>query len=1003
MNLTRNLAFTLIIVGCSIIAYSIHVDANELKQGKTYHGFKLIKVQDIPEIDCKGFLFEHQLSGARLFKLKNGDENKTFAITFSTPPPDDTGLPHILEHSVLAGSRKFPTKDPWMTMLKGTLSSDVNAITSGTYTQYTFTTHNSKEFFNLMDVHLDMVFYPLIYERPQTFLQEGWRYELADKDADLVYNGVVYNEMKGRSSWPDLPLYRAVYKSLFPDNQYSNNAVGYPPEIPNLTREALLSYHKRYYHPSNSYIHLYGNGDTLAELKFINAEYLVNFKRSTKSRGITAKHQPLLAMKHVTTQYSVEKTENTKDKTMLALAFVVDGTKKPGFSISMSILADALVNQRSAPIRQALEKAGIGKDMSASYYNLLQGVFIIEVKNANPKDKDKFKQAVFSTLRAVAKNGLNKRDLEGILNRKEFELREADRRGYTKGMNYIGWSLNTWMYANDPFQALNFEANLAHARQMLSSRQLANLLQSQLIDNPYAVIATNQPKPGLGEENAKRLKTLLSKKKASLTPKQIQDLVKQTKELKAYQKQPDRPEDIAKIPILNINDLAPKAAKLNLSEEQINGVSVLHHQAQTNGIVYLQLLFDTSVVPKEMIPYVTVLTKIMGKLDTDKYSYTELASELNTHTGGLSFLQELYIDAKNPDKFYPRLVVNAKVFPAKLAKLIELAGQIIGKTRYSDKNKLAKILHKIDADNQIKAKMYSHSLSVYRLHSNLSLHGYYRELTQGLSQIHFTSKLLKNYKKDANDLFADLELVASLIFNLKNLQIGVTCSASDYQNVKKHLPNLIAYLGSKQPKMQPYDFPNIASKKEGLLSASEVSHVVQGANYKQLGYKYSGKLKVLERILTSEFLFKKIREQGGAYGAWSSFSRSGTGYMMSYQDPDLDRTLRVYKKSVDFLNSFSTDKREMTRFIIGTIGRLDRAMTPSAKGRRAVAHHIEGWTYQDQQRERNEILATTKTDIQAYAKLLKDMVQQNSVCVYSNQQKLSEQKTTFDKFTKIFE
>ena len=454
MQTTRQMALGFVI-GFLTLASTVPSVAGEFKPGQTYFGFKLLDMKEIPEISCRGLLFEHQRSGAKLLKLKNADDNQTFMITFLTPTPDDTGLPHILEHSVLAGSRKFPVKDPFMTLRKGSLSTFLNAMTGADRTMYPVASRNTKEFFNLMDVYLDAVFYPRIHEQPLTLLQEGWRYELANKDAELTHNGVVYNEMKGVYSSPFAVLFRTISKGLFPNNEYGNDSGGYPPAIPTLTREAFLTYHKRYYHPSNAFIHLYGNGDTLAELKFIDNDYLAGFKRSR--RGTIAKHTATTAMKHVSAQYSVAASETTADKTYLALAFVVGGPQYPGLSMSLEILADALVNQRSAPVRKALEEANIGKDVFAFYDDSQQGVFIIGAKNANQKDKDRFKTTVFSTLQKVAENGLNKMEIKGVLNRKEFSLREADYGGFSKGLVYGFMSLGAWMFADDPFRGLFFE------------------------------------------------------------------------------------------------------------------------------------------------------------------------------------------------------------------------------------------------------------------------------------------------------------------------------------------------------------------------------------------------------------------------------------------------------------------------------------------------------------------------------------------------------------------
>ena len=488
------------------------------------------------------------------------------------------------------------------------------------------------------------------------------------------------------------------------------------------------------------------------------------------------------------------------------------------------------------------------------------------------------------------------------------------------------------------------KTSLDHVRRALTTNQLENILQVKLIENPYSLFAVIEPKPGLNDDIEDKRKATLAKIKADLKPAQIQELVAQTERLKAYQKRPDKPEDLARIPMLSRADLDPQATKLDLIENRMNDVLVLQHEAQTNGIVYLQLLFDVSVVPEEMIQYVPVLTSILGEMDTHKRSYQELTTQLNIHTGGLQIYHQTLVDEKKGASYYPKLVVNAKVLTPKFDKLVELSQEIITQTRFGDQTRLKNVLAKINARAEDIARNAGQNLAVTRLHSYLSPQGYYEELTNGLSQVHFIKGLSKRFNKTATEIAADLEFVASLIFNRKNLVVGVTCSAKDYQQVKRHLPTLFWGLGTKEPKVQQYVFVRKDNKNEGLLAASKVNYVIKGANFSKLGHQYSGKLKVLERILSSDFLHNQIREQGGAYGAWASFSRTGTGYLASYRDPNLDRTLDVYNQSVSFLKAFSPTERQMTRFIIGVIGAEDRPMTPSVKGRLALAQYMQGWT-----------------------------------------------------------
>ncbi|HUU01414.1 MAG TPA: insulinase family protein [Myxococcota bacterium] len=966
--------------------------------GKTYHGFKLVAKRAVREIGAQALIFEHKKSGARLLKLAAADDNKTFCISFETLPDSDGGMPHILEHSVLNGSRKFPVKSPFEILVKGSLNTFLNAMTSSDFTMYPVASRNRKDFFNLMDVYLDAVFHPMILTEPRIFKQEGWRLELPAADAELAYNGIVYSEMKGAFSAPPRLMDYVVYKNLFPENTYGYESGGLPASIPDLTYSKFLAFYKKYYHPSNSYITIYGDGDTDGELVFVN-NYLKDFKRS-KDKVTLKTQKPFEKMKRVEADYSIAAGEDSKGKTFLSLNFVAGGAAETDLGMALDVLTSVLVDLPAAPVRRALQKAGIGKDVYATYDDIKQGVFSIVVKNADAGDRDGFEKVVFDTLKQVVKDGLDKKDIEGVINRTEFRLREADYGGFPKGLFYTYYALRPWMFSGKPLAPLEYEKTLKKVRTALCERYLEGLIQKHLLDNPHAVLAVVKPRPGMEEENQKKIEAKLTKIKASMTKKQIEELVEQTKELKAYQSAPDKPEDIAKIPMLTLADLDTKTEKLDVAESELDGVRVLHFPYQTNGIIYLRLMFDARVVPREMISYMPLLAHVLGQMDTAGYSYGQIDTELNIHTGGLSFGVETFPDFTDQAVFHPKFLAAAKVLTPKFGKLLELEGEVIENTRFGDKNRLHEVVGELNSRLQSLARGNGNYLAASRLASYLSANGNYQELTGGLSYIKFIASKMKALDAGADDLIADLQMLTGMVFNRRNLTIGVTCSAEDFKVFKKNIHLLLNRLADKQLDQQ--DLAIEANRaNEGLLAASKVQYVQKGADFHKLGYEFSGKLVVLRQILSRDYLTQAIRVLGGAYGAWAVFGRDGLGYLASYRDPNLTKTVKAFDGAVDFLKNFKASDREMTRFIIGTIAGIDQPKTPAGMGRAAVSCYLRHIKEADRQKERDEVLATRQKDIQGFAKMVEDILKNAAICVYGNEKVLRDNKGLFGALVKV--
>lgn len=505
----------------------------EYKKGETYHGFKLLEKRFVKEVNAECLYFEHVKSGARVLKFATNDPNKTFGIGFKTVPETDCGTPHIIEHSVLNGSKNFPVKSPFDVLSKGSLKTFLNAFTGSDRTFYPFASMNEKDYFNLMHVYLDAVFNPLMYSDTRILRQEGWHYELESKDAPLIYKGVVYNEMKGAFSSPTRELNYQISRNLFPDNGYQYSSGGYPAAIPKLTHEAFVNFHKKYYHPVNSHIILYGDADLDKELSFIDSEYLSKYEKSG-SRPVIPIQKPFTAMKEVTSYYSIGEGDKIQNQTYLTLNFVVGLNSDQALVMALNVLSDVLVNQEAAPVRLALQKAGIGQDVSAWVNDIQQNVFQIMVQNANPGDKEKFREIVMNTLREASEKGLDKKAIEGTINRMEFSLREGD--DAQKGLTYGFQALPGWFFADDPFLTLEYEKPLARVKTALTGNYLESVIREHIINNPHSLLLALEPKPGLEKENNEKITKELAEYKKSLSPKEIDSLVNATRELIAYQK-----------------------------------------------------------------------------------------------------------------------------------------------------------------------------------------------------------------------------------------------------------------------------------------------------------------------------------------------------------------------------------------------------------------------------------------------------------------------------------
>lgn len=981
----------------ALFLFSITSLAEDMKPGDVIEGFRLTEKRFVKEVNSECLYFIHEKSGARLLKINSKDDNKTFAIAFKTDPESDCGTPHIIEHSVLNGSKSFPVKSPYDVLRKGSLLTFINAFTGSDMTCFPVASKNNKDYFNLMHVYLDAVFEPNFRTDVRILKQEGWHHEMENIDGPVTYKGVVYNEMKGAYSSPMRELSYIVQKSLFPDNGYRYSSGGYPKDIPKLTQEMFVKYHEKYYHPSNSYILLYGDADLKKELGFINEKYLSKFNKAVPPVTFPMQ-KPLAAMKELTGYYSITEGADTKDQTYLSYSVVAGKNTDRALVMGLNTLADVLVNQEAAPIRLALQNAGIGKEVEASVDDMQQNVFQILVQNANPADKDKFLQIVFEQLKIAAEKGLDKKAVEGSLNRAEFALREGN--SAQKGLNYAFQILPGWFFADNPFLTLEYEKPLAKVKTALTGDYLENIIKEQILNNTHSVLAILEPRPGYEKELNSAIQSELEAYKNSLNDEAKKKLVDETKELVAHQKRQDTPEALATVPMLERKDINPNADWYELNEKQAAGVKLLSYEAFSENVVYTRLIFDMHVLPQELLPYASLLTEILGSQNTKNYTYGELDNELNINTGGFSSFINTYAENQDDDKLIPKFIVSTKSMKDKTDKMLSLIGEIINNTKLNDLERLKAIINRYQSRIDAQVRENGLNYAQIRTLSYFTNMGMFNELIGGIDYYWFITDLSRNFDTRSGEIIANLTKTAGLLFNRKNMVVAVTGSSEDIAIFAKQLENFIPTIPDREVKPNKWNFV-LAKKNEGLQTSSKVQYVIKGFNIKKLGYSWDGKMKVLNQIISRDWLHNRIRVIGGAYGGFSSLDEMGNFVFMSYRDPNLKETLDNYNSSCEYLDKLELTEKDITRYIIGTISGMDAPLTVSQKGNTAVSNYFNKVTREQVSKTRSAVLNTSLSDIKSFSSMLKTVLEQNAYCVYGNDEKINSNKDLFGTTLKI--
>ena len=962
--------------------------------------YEILNEHRVEDVQSDGFILRHKKSGARIAILSNNDDNKVFYIGFRTPPEDETGVPHIIEHTTLCGSKKFPVKDPFIELAKGSLNTFLNAMTYPDKTVYPVASCNDQDFKNLMDVYLDAVFNPNITKYEEIFKQEGWHYELTGKDDELKINGVVYNEMKGAYSSPDEVLSSQIYRSLFPDNTYSKDSGGNPEYIPKLTYEAYLDFYHKYYHPSNSYIYLYGDMDVVERLEWLDKEYLSLYDYKKVNSEIN-KQPAFDEIKNVEAQYSITMDDSQENKTYLSYNRVVGDSLDEMLYQAFDVLDYALVSSPGAPVKQALIDAGIGDDVYGSYdAGILQPVFSFVAKNANASQADEFESIIENTLKEVVKTGINKEALLAGINSSEFKFREADFGQFPKGLLFGLNCLDSWLFDMKPFIHLECLDTFAKLRRAVDTDYFEKLIQEYLLDNTHGSSVTVKPKRGLGNEREEALAKELSDYKASLSDEEIDKLIEETEHLKKYQEEPSSDEDLRKLPMLTRADMKKEAMPFSNIEDTLSDVKVVRHDIESNGIDYISFLFDAGDFAQSELGYLGFFTNALGLVSTENYSYTDLANATNIYTGGISTGTASHPDIKDRNNFVFKFEVKLKVLEKNLDKALELMEQMLLSSDFTDTKRLGEIVAQIKARLQANLSSSGHLVAAMRSMSSFSRYALYQDELKGIAFYRSICRIEKELFESPESVSDKLAAIAKKLFARNRMLISFTGNSEAYGNAKLSLEKVIAGF-NKMSAIGNQAEVHFNTAKEAFIDASQIQYVAKTGDFICEGYEYTGALRLLRIILSYDYLWINVRVKGGAYGCMNTFLRSGESYFVSYRDPNLSDTLDVYDRIPEYIKSFSPDERDMTKYIIGTFSALDTPMNPEAKGSRSMSAYLEGITYEQIQKERNEILNAQPENIRRLADLVEAVLKKDSICVIGNENMIKESAGLFENVEKL--
>lgn len=965
--------------------------------GINLNNYKLIEEKYIDEVASNCKVYTHIKTGARVLTLENNDDNKAFGIGFRTPPERGNGVCHIVEHCVLSGSRKFKTKEPFMDLIKSSLQTFLNAMTFPDKTIYPVSSRNEKDFYNLMDVYLDAVFHPAIYEEEKIFLQEGWHYELKDKEDDLKYNGVVYNEMKGVYSASENLVSDAMVFALHEDSSYGVDSGGDPKLIPSLSYEEFKDYHKKYYHPSNSYIYLYGNQNMEEALDFIDKNYLQDFDKAEINSEIILNDE-IKKTKDVEITFSASK-EEMKDKIdYLSKGWTLGYADSKMDVFMRDFLAELLIDAQGGPLKKAIFDAGLAEDVYSETSSSLPLDLSIVLKNTEADKKDEFLKLLRESLEKLVEEGIDKDLLEATLNKFEFIFREGG--GTQKAIIYYIRALNSWLYDQSPLDALYYNDVLSEVKEKLNDGFVENYIKEKLLDNEYSVNLVARPELNKNHREEEELKKELQELKAKMSDEEIQEIVKKSRDLEEYQNQEDSQENKDTIPSLELSDIDEKVTEYPVEEDKLGDVVYLKTHQETNGIVYTTLSHDISFIEKEEMETMSLLLSLIGLIDTKNYTYEELNNEIYKATGGISFNPSVYVDAKDKEKYVLRMNIKMKSTADKLGRGLEIIDEIMNNSLLDSKKRIKELLNILKSRIESTMLQNGHQFIISILKSYYSRVADIQSHIGGLNYYDFMRDLVENFEEKWEDFERQSEKIYDKLFVRDNLIISTAGNLEDLNKIKPELEKHIKSLEVKNIKPADYEFER-NNKNEGLYTTSNVVYVSKGYNLEDLGLKYMGDLTVLANILNSSYLHNEIRAKGGAYGGGITIGRSGDMATYSYRDPNLKNTVKVYESIGSFVENVKMSDEDLKDFIIGSMNSFDPLLSPEQVGDINLSRFITGLKVEDLEKSKKEALETNLEKLNSYGKIFDEAMKKNYLAAFGSENIIRDGENLFKEIKSI--
>ena len=939
--------------------------------------FDLVRDEHIAEANSQAQLFRHRKTGAEVLSLLNDDENKVFGITFKTPPDDSTGVAHILEHSVLCGSRKYPVKKPFVELIKGSLNTFLNAMTFPDKTAYPVASQNLKDFYNLVDVYLDAVFFPLISE--DTFRQEGWHYELDEPGAPLVYKGVVFNEMKGVFSSPDAVMRDLAQRSLYPDTTYGKSSGGDPKAIPELTYQQFKGFHERFYHPSNTRAFFSGDDDA-AQRQAILDEYFSQFERQSVDAEVAL--QPRFnAPRQVSGTYAGTVDEGKARDGMVSVNWMIDPPADRTEALSHGMLSYLLAGNPASPLRKALTESGLGEGMTGGGIGsgLRQPMASFGMKGIDPADAPKVEALILETLGDIARTGFPAEQLEAAANTFEFSLRENNTGSYPRGMVYMFNALGNWLHDGDPLAALHFEDALAALKQKAGEGHFARKITRLFLDNTHRTTVTLRADPEQGAREAAHEAQILADMRAGMDEAALARTVSETEKLKALQDAVDDPAMLAKIPTLTLGDLPRETRTVPIDIGTLGDVRLFRHDLPTLGIIYLDLGFDLHVLDRELLPYLPLFGRALLQTGTGRQDFVSLTQRIGRSTGGIA--QHRGLSARQgSDGSAAWFFLSGKAVPDRMEEMLAIMGDVLLDARLDNRERFRQMALEEKAGFEARLVPSGNAIVDTRLKSGLTEASWVAEQLGGISYLGFVRDLVKRVDSDWDGVLAALRRIRDTLFNRGRMLVNVTADGVLWDRAESEIASFLQRLPDEQFAFADWKAER-QPRSEGLIIPAQVNYVGKGANLRQLGFEMTGASSVVLKFLNTTYLWDKVRVQGGAYGGSSRFDlTSGNFSFLSYRDPNLLKTLDAYDGASKALRT-AIGENDLQRSIIGVIGDVDGYEFPDAKGYSSMWRHLTGTTDAIRQQRRDEILGTTEADFRRMADAVEAVARHGHVVV----------------------